>query len=214
MKIYKARFGRYAVIAHFLVTVASVRAQGTVIGPATLNGSFEDGVVTPWFGAFTVAQDSNFASHGSWYGVVEDSLIFAPLAIQSLNPAPTAGLAFSLTFDARVGILGYSSVSAAMNGRNQNGPISAFITPIAAPPLSSSVWQSYEFLLALPAPWDNAGVSFSIRFSRDSTDGVLRSAYLDNVVLTQVPEPSALALLGLGGFFVVAQASCRRRSKR
>lgn len=98
MSVYQAKFGQIAVIALLLVAAASVWAQGTVIGPATLNGSFEDGVVTPWFGDFTVAQDPTFASDGIWYGAIEDSLIFAPLAIQSLNPASTAGLAFFRLF--------------------------------------------------------------------------------------------------------------------
>jgi len=50
----------------------------------------------------------------------------------------------------------------------------------------------------MPQAWGNDGFTFAIRFSRTSADGVLRTAYLDNVVLTQVPEPSALALACLG----------------
>jgi hypothetical protein len=47
-------------------------------------------------------------------------------------------------------------------------------------------------------------------FSRNTSDGVLRSAYLDNVVLQQIPEPSSFALLWLAGAMFVGRTVMRR----
>jgi len=61
--------------------------------------------------------------------------------------------------------------------------------------------------------WDNAGINFGISFNKDQPlGGVTHITYLDNVVLQQVPEPSAFALLGLAAFLWAAGLLHRRRN--
>jgi len=104
---------------------------------------------------------------------------------------------FELSFDARVGTPALDRVSTRLGGRTLDGmSLDANITPLVAPPLTTSSWQSYHYFLELPAAWDGAGIHLSITFSADQhLGGITHTAYLDNVSLTQVPEPSTLALI-------------------
>jgi hypothetical protein len=78
--------------------------------------------------------------------------------------------------------------------------------------LSAETWQSHQYRLQMPEAWNSAGVTFRIIFSKNqSLNGVLHTAYLDNVVLTQIPEPTVLGLLGVGG--ALLGATRRRRLK-
>ena len=178
-------------------------AQGTLIGPSTLNGSFENGVLTPWGSAHDVQvlQDAAFASEGAYYAAFQSSTVLPVGMGQSLSPSPDAGFVFVLSFDARAGAPSLNEVVTFMGGRTPLGAsLSATVTPIAAPPLSASTWQRYEYQLLMPGVWDTAGLSFGISFSNDQPlGGVAHTAYLDNVVLIQVPEPSVLVLAFLVG---------------
>ena len=201
----------YVSVLTALIVVSSGFSQGTLIGPTILNGSFEDGTLPPWFGDFTTAEDSGFATQGSWFALVENSVVFSPAVAQNLTPNPSSGLHFLLTFNARIGDPGYASLTTTMNGRTQGGAaLSAAVTPIAAPPLNVSTWQSYQYELQMPEAWDANGFTFAIRFSRTSTDGVMRTAYLDSVVLQQIPEPSVFALSASGAFLCAARLLRRR----
>jgi hypothetical protein len=191
-----------------LATAPSAIAQGPLIGPFARNGDFEDGVLSPWagsFGAFGVAEDPSFASHGNWFAVAESAFALSLFATQNLAPNPEHGLVFVLSFDARVGEPGYTSVSTRMDGRTPQGTsLTASISPIMVPPLSSSAWQTYQYRLEMSEAWDMAGVIFAITFSKaEPLGGITHFAYLDNVVLQQIPEPGVLALLALGGALLV-----------
>ncbi|MCO5051010.1 MAG: PEP-CTERM sorting domain-containing protein [Verrucomicrobiae bacterium] len=209
MRTYESQWARCASLLFGLAVVSPAFGQGTLIGPSIRNGSFEDGVITPWSGNnLTAAQDSSFASHGSWYAVVSSLVSTA----QNLTPDPTDGLTFLLTFDARMGVPGFDSVSTRMDARTPEGAsLSASITPIAVPPLSASAWQSYQYQLEMPGAWDSAGIFFSIAFSKSQPlGGVTHFAYLDNVVLQQIPEPSSLALVLCGGALWLTARERRR----
>jgi len=106
-----------------LTVVSFGFAQGTLIGPSTRNGSFEDGTLLPWFGNFSVAQDSSFATQGSWYALVQSSVVFSPDIGQNLTPDPNSGLLFLLTFDARIGNPGYPLLTTTMDGRSPGGRV-------------------------------------------------------------------------------------------
>jgi hypothetical protein len=88
-----------------------------------------------------------------------------------------------------------------MGGRTPEGTsLDAIVTPILAPTLSSQTWQAFEYEIEIPAAWDAAGITLSISFSKNvPLHGVTHFAYLDNIVLQQIPEPSTLALLAAGG---------------
>ena len=179
--------------------------QSTLIGPSTRNGSFEDGSLPPWSGYnVQVLYDAVFASDGDYYASFQSSSVLPVSMGQNLSPSLEAGLLFVLTFDARVEAPSLDLVSVFMSGRTPDGdPLKATVVPITTPPLSVSAWQSYEYQLLLPGAWDAAGVTLGISFSNNQPlGGVTHYAYLDNVVLTQVPEPSAWVLLGIGLVFV------------
>ncbi len=185
-----------------LMATASAFGQGTLIGPSTRNGSFEDGVASPWFGDVTGVQDPTFASQGDWFAIVQSTIRPASL-IQRVPANPNGGLTFLLAFDARIGTSGFNLVSAKMSTRTMDGsPLSASVTPVIVPPLVASAWQTYQIQLQLPGNWDSSDINFSILFSKNEPlGGTTHFGYLDNIILQQIPEPSTLPLLGLGGFF-------------
>ena len=189
----------------------SSHAQGVLIGPSTRNGSFEDGMLTPWVSGAQVQHNAGFASDGAYYASFQSSLVRPISAVQNLLPNPSDGLTFMVSFDARMDSPGLNTVSSWMGARTPGGaPLSATVITILAPPLSASVWQTYQYELQMPAGWGAAGVTFGINFSNDQPlGGVTHTAFLDNVNLTQIPEPSALALVALGSLFaaVIGRAS-------
>lgn len=199
-----------------IISVASSLAQGTLIGPSVLNGSFEDGVTSPWLGNAQASQDVFFASQGGWYGVLQRSSnggALRAIAWQYLTATPNNGRMFIASFDARVGEIGFDSISVDFFARSSDGVFtSATESPLAFPVLSNSEWRTYELQYLLPASWTGDGeISLQILFHRaDAVSGVAYTGYLDNIVLTQVPEPSALALLGLGGLLCAARPLKRR----
>jgi len=187
--------------------------QGVLIGLSTRNGSFENGALPPWSGyGSQLSQDPLFASEGTYYVSLQSSGVLPVSIGQRLSPSSDAGLRFLLTFDARVEEPSLNLVSVLMSGRTPEGnPLSASVVPIAAPPLSTSAWQRYEYQLRMPESWDASGFTFGISFSKNQPlGGVTHYAYLDNVVLTQIPEPSALALVGIGGLLLAGTRLCRR----
>jgi hypothetical protein len=201
-----------AMAAEVLLLAPAVTAQETpaLIGPSTRNGSFEDGVTSPWLGDAQAAQGPFFASQGSWYGVLQRSSAGGALraiAWQHLTATPDNGRTFMASFDARVGEIGFDSISVDFFARSSDFVFtSATESPLAFPALSNSEWRTYELQYLLPAGWTGDGeISLQILFHKaDSIGGLAYTGYLDNVVLTQVPEPSALALVGLGGLLLTA----------
>jgi hypothetical protein len=191
-----------------LAVAASADAQGNLVGPSTRNGSFEDGVLAPWGSGHDVRaiHDAAFASEGTYYASFQSSLVRPVLMGQSLLPSPNDGLVFILSFDARMDTPGLDMLSPSIDARTPEGAsLNAIVTAIVTPPLTTSGWQSYQYQLEMPAIWNNAGVHLGISFSRNQPlGGITHYAYLDNVILQQIPEPSALALLGLGGSLFAA----------
>lgn len=178
----------------------SVLAQGaiTLIGPSIRNGSFEDGVLSPWYGnGIGVQNDSAFAAHGSWYAAFNDPLL-SPLAIQQIPANPSDGLDFVLTFDARTGTPGLNTLSVQLNTRAAGDPLNAIVTPVASPPASLTEWRSYEMRLRFSGGGWTLPLGLGISFTGAADEP--RIAYLDNVILQQVPEPASLALFCSGGF--------------
>ena len=176
--------------------VAAASGQGILIGPSTLNGSFETGNATPWSGV-QVVQDAGSATQGAWYGVIQGSSRGACMQWLSANPA--GGPTFLASFDARDGSSGFDSLAVSLYVRNTDGTfVYASPTPLQFPSLDSSVWGSYEIQYQFPRAWDAAGqLALYIEFHKSGPASGTYTAYLDNVTLQQVPEPSTTALLGL-----------------
>jgi hypothetical protein len=193
----------------FPLAVASTSfAQIIIIDSSTRNGSFEEGVFSPWKAAqdSQVIHDPAFNSHGDYYASIQSSLIRPVSIVQNLALDPSHGLGFILSFDARIGSPGLDVVAVGMAARTLEGAaISAIVTPILVPALSSEEWQSFAYELEIPAAWNTAGITFSISFSKNvPLDGISHFGYLDNVVLQQVPEPATWTLLAGGLCGVVA----------
>lgn len=206
----RSRQAQSIAVLGFILSASSALAQGTIlVGPSTRNGSFEDGVAAPWRDA-AVANDPGFASDGSWYAVLQDTAngptaravpnqLFPPGSNPSVNP--DNGLTFILTFDARNGVVGFDSVYGYVNAWNADGtPVLPSVTLLTSPVLGSDGWAGYETVFQLPGTWDGGG-SFLVGIQSTKVGaavGTKYTGYLDNVVLQQIPEPSALVLLGLG----------------
>jgi hypothetical protein len=215
MKPDVSPLGKYAGLLLFISGALWTSGQGILISSTTRNGSFENGVLAPWGSGHDVQvlHDAAFASEGAYYASFQSPSVLPVGMGQNLSPAQDAGLLFVLSFDARAGAPSLNEVATSMGGRTPEGTsLSATVIPIAAPLLSASAWQRYEYQLLMPGAWDAAGVTFGISFSNDQTlGGVTHTAYLDNIVLIQVPEPSVFALFGLGAFLF---ATGLRRSRR
>ena len=195
-------------------------AQGsiTLIGPSVRNGSFEDGVAPPWQGV-QVVNDPAFAAAGDWYALVGanavNTSVRASAVDQGLAASPINGFTFVLTFEARNGTPGFGSISATLYGQNTDGTfVSPSVTLISSPPLSNSDWMQYQTVYQFSEIWDSSrNLVVAFDFNRQgSVIGTTYSAYLDNIVLTQVPEPSSAGLFGLGGTLLLLKVLKRRVS--
>lgn len=83
---------RIIILALTLCGAISGLAQGTIawISPTIRNGSFEDGVLSPWAGnGIGVQSNSLFAAQGSWYAAWNGPAF--PLAIQNVPANSRSG---------------------------------------------------------------------------------------------------------------------------
>jgi hypothetical protein len=182
-------------IVGFCFANFAILGQGVLIDQTTRNGSFEDGALAPWVSqGASVFQDASFASHGSWYGVVGSPNWAVG---QFLGIGSTNGQSFLLSFDAR-GSTGTGFRLVQLSTRTETGPLTAIMTPISAPPLSSTEWRNYIYEFQFSTGDWTTPVGLTILFSGNGF------GYVDDVLLLQVPEPSCLALLALAGYLIVA----------
>lgn len=183
------------------VTIASsTPAAVTLIGPNTLNGSFESGVASPWQGGVQVVNDPAFASDGSYYATLRATAgalgAARQIAFQFLPANPGDGLTFSVSFDARVGAIGFDNLGVELLGSIE--------TPVTFTSLSSSAWQTFNTEFHLPDTWSGGNISLQLLFSKTGgTSGTTYTGLLDNVVLQQIPEPSVASFVCFAGIVVV-----------
>ena len=206
--------------AHLIVLICVLFANSTpavtLIGPNTLNGSFESGAGSPWLGV-QVFNDPTFASDGSYYASLQAT---APatraarqIAFQFLPANPSDGLTFSVSFDARNGATGFDNVGVDFFARRTDGTlIRPLETAAIFSTLSSSGWQTYQTQFHMPPGWDGDGnISLQIQFSKSGgTSGTTYTGFLDNIVLQQIPEPSTAGLVCLAGLFLAFARVSRR----
>jgi hypothetical protein len=197
-----------------LILARATFASVTLIGPNTLNGSFESGTTSPWLGGVQVIHDPVFASDGSWYSTIQaaGSGSAREIAFQFLPANRSDGLTFSVSFDARIGTTGFDTLSVDFFARNgDNTLVGSIETPATFSGLSNSEWQSFQTQFHLPPAWDGGGnISLHLLFSKaGSTSGTTYTGFLDNVILRQIPEPSVPALGCLAGLIAVAARRLR-----
>ena len=206
----------YKTIILFLSLVGlSAYGQGTLIGPTTRNGSFENGVALPWGGVATF-QDLAFASQGNWFAraqAIGNGSVARTDSFQYLPATPGNGFMFRLTFDARIGSVGFESVGAFVSANNGDGTfVAPIVTSVATPTIVAVGWVTYQYQFQFPEVWDGGGsVRLGIGFTKNGAiNGTTYTGFLDNIVLQQIPEPSSFALFGLGGLFLAAGRHRRR----
>ena len=209
----------YKYVMIFLASVAMTSSgQITLIDPSTRNGGFEDGVTSPWGLVNSVGQNGIFASQGDWYGIVSALANVATArtdSYQNISTSPLGGRSFLLTFDARIGSTGFESVFASIISQNSLGIyVPPLATLLSSPPLTTNAWATYQKLFMFPDVWDGNIIRLDIAFRNPNASvGTTYIGYLDNVRLQQIPEPSSLILLGLGGSFLFSRLARKSRSK-
>lgn len=218
--IYRPNQLKAIIAAAFIAGISNTQAANTLIDSVTRNGDFETGATAPWLGLSAVNNNAMFASHGQWFGVVTANPV-GPLlrqyVSQNLSATPAEGLAFSLTFDARTGATGFDRVEASLAGFNTNGAgVSAAPNQIQWPALTESAWGSYQIGFQLPQTWNGGGeLLVQISFWKSgSVIGTTYTGFLDNIILQQIPEPSAFVLCLTAGIIATKQFIRRRSRKR
>ena len=169
----------------------AVSIEAALIGPSTLNGSFESGFASPWQGV-DVVEDAAFASHDQRFAVLQSASTPTARSVcfQDLSASRSNGLTFVLTFDARIGTEPFDSVRTLLSAQNTNGTlVDAVATTLISPVLSTSNWTAYQTQFQLPESWDGVGkISLQIEFIKDeAVNGTTYTAYLDNISLVQIP---------------------------
>jgi hypothetical protein len=205
-------------LVSLIVTTPFVQGDTILVGPSTRNGSFEDGVLSPWSAAVndaSVLNDSSFASDGDWCARLSEAATSSsvrPSIFLTLNANRTDGLDFLLTLDARNGATAFSGLRVFFAAQNSDTSYAfatnSFLTPI------SDEWQAFALDFRLPEAWDGGGnLYLGLQYENQSAVvGLTYSGYLDNVLLQQIPEPSELALFSLGGGLLFAAWLRKRKS--
>jgi hypothetical protein len=203
----------HLIIPICLIAVQPTFAAVTLIGPNTLNGSFESGTASPWLGGVQMVHDPAFATDGSWYATIQavGSGTAREIAFQFLPANRSDGLTFNVSFDARIGTTGFDKLSVDFFARNTDGTLIGSVeTPPSFSTLSSSEWHTFQTQLHLPTTWDGGNISLQLLFSKtDATSGIVYTGFLDNIILQQVPEPSMPGLSCLALLFVAAARRSR-----
>jgi hypothetical protein len=197
MKRFFMRAHLIFVTCFFLAS--STRAAVTLISSNILNGSFESGSASPWQGGVQVIHDPGFASDGSYYASLQatasSSGAARQIAFQFLPANQSDGTAFSVSFDARIGATGFDSLEVDLLGSVE--------TPVTFTALRSSEWSTFHTEFHLPDSWSGGNISLQLLFEKSGgTSGTTYIGFLDNIVLQQIPEPSAASFVLHAGFVV------------
>lgn len=220
---------RYLALALILsiFCVFSAQAQIVLVDPTTRNGSFESGT-SGWITADGNALTTSTVNPpGPTQG-----LEYAVMALTAPNTAPGSdgsrydlrnigfdindGTDFTISFDiqtAAVNGFDLLSLQAVFDGPSV-GPQVVVNTPNISSFTGSYTTLTYEYdatTFANPASEYNTVDLRFIPLAIGTTMGDTYTAYLDNVVFSQVPEPSSLGLLGLAGLCAVGYRSRKGR---
>jgi hypothetical protein len=192
----------------FLLTagamISAKSSAAVVIDETTRNGGYESGTDAPW-GGLSVTTDPSFAESGMNFATISGR---RGDAFQFFVIQPTDGLEFTFDFWARIPTSdGFDTLSVSLLS-GSGFTRSATVDQLASPPLESSNWQQYSYVFTIPSDWDSSGnTKLSIGFPNSSGT---KTAYLDSVVLNQVPEPTTLALGLVSCSFLIGR---RRRTR-
>lgn len=163
----------------------------TIIDTNNLNGSFESGTLSPWSGGSAV-HDTVSAPDGEWYAQTVASVNRASLYV-FFTDTDTSRKDFTLSFHARAVNSEFDILDPYLFGRTEsNGFIYGSVISSSGAPLTDG-WNSYEYTFRFSSAWDiskNMSMGFDFKNGQAGSVGLI-----DDVVLTQIPEPGNTAIL-------------------
>jgi hypothetical protein len=194
------------------VTAASaISAQAAV--QLAVNGGFETGDTTGWTSFPTGSSTFTVTSPGAlstFAGVVANTTLTSSAVIKQANLGAgllTPGETITVTFDLKESSGAGGVIFAELFSEIAGGGVSKSEILGGAPLFGNSNFSSRSFTTTL-GPNVTGGVTFQFAVSTGGAPGSFATGTFDNVSITVIPEPSSLALLGLGGLALVAR---RRR---
>jgi hypothetical protein len=204
-----------AMAAMVVGSVSAANGAVVLIDSQTRNGSFETGTTTSWaagtgLGISVSSAASPGASDGTYYLVgteastADKSTVEGRADSRNIAVDLSAGNSFSLSLDAR---------AAASDGFTQLIVATYFPVDGTSPAVInqslSTTWEHFSTTFSAPANSTKFDIRIAFR-KTNSTNGTAYTAYLDNVQLTQVPEPAVAGLVLPALIGVLA----RRRRRR
>lgn len=198
-----------------LAAAAALTAGQASAADVAVNGSFETGDFTGWTDFLSPDATIETASpqDGSFYVRIDnqnDSGVAAIMKGSNFGAGTLPnGAAVEVRFWAR-GSAGAGGVHFAELFTELSGGGTSKTEILGGAPLfpsSDTVWQEYVFNTTL-GPDASGGVTLQFNAATGAVAGSFSTLEIDNVSVDVVPEPSSLALLGLGGL-----AAFRRRRR-
>jgi hypothetical protein len=183
-----------------LTVTSSSHAQGILLVNTSWTAQRSDGIGNGVI--MTIAPNGDFSALFSYNGGSISQTI-----------STTPGINYDLTFQA-IQYDGITTSSASVNGNLLANftPDDPFISPVEYYGSGNTIWENFDFNFT--ALYANTTISFTeqpgVYVSYPANDPFWSKSGLDSISVTAAPEPSSLALLGVG---LVSLFACRRQRR-
>lgn len=192
------------VSAFALVAAAAATANAGI--ELTNNGDFEAGDTSGWVSfptpnsTFLITGD---AFDGSFAAEIFNNDPASGAVIKQANigmGVVTAGQEVNISFAARGSSAAGGVAFAEFFSELDGGGVSSSVLLGNAPLSLTSDWQTFNFTV-FAGPDVSGGITLQFAAVTGADSGSVSVLFLDNVSVSVVPAPGALALLGMGGLF-------------
>ena len=200
-----------------LSAVAAMAFAGSAAAQnLSVNPGFETGDFTGWtdFLSPDASIQNDTPNSGSFYARIDNQndagaaaiMKNANVGIGQVNGGDEVEVRFFARGSAGVGGVHFAELFSELSG----GGVSKTEILGGAPlfPSSPTAWQEYVFTTTV-GPDVSGGLTLQFNAATGAVGGSFSTLDVDDVSITVIPEPSSLALLGLGGLAVVRR---RRRA--